>query len=81
MIFHAVEARAFMLTFDAWSKFNTTWRVRRDLVELGRTEASGWPAKNVDATGERSTLDLARPFGDSPTLPTRTKTARGTPTP
>ncbi len=56
---HIIEANDAMAPLGASSKLNTEWEFLILLRDIGRRAAGEWIARNFDAIGERSTVDLA----------------------
>jgi NTE family protein len=59
---HAIDAEDRMRKFNASSKSNSDWEFLQTLHRIGRHAADKWLSGNLDAIGERSSVDIARQF-------------------
>jgi NTE family protein len=58
VLMHRIAGGAKLDAFAASSRLNAEWSFFKELKDLGRATAKKWLAKNYDAIGVRSTLDL-----------------------
>ncbi len=56
---HRIGGDGVLESFGAASKSDVSWRFMRQLRDLGREAAKAWLARNYDAIGKRSTIDVA----------------------
>jgi NTE family protein len=56
---HRIGGDGKLEDYPASSKLNISWSFLRELRELGYERAKAWLARNFNAIGERSTLDVA----------------------
>ena len=62
MLIHRIDVAEEMNALGASSKLNAELKFLHYLRDLGRAEADGWLARNFDALGERSTVDIAEDY-------------------
>jgi NTE family protein len=62
MLIHAISAEEVMGGLGVMSKLNADWEFLAELKEFGRSHAEEWLARNYDALGERSTVDIAKAY-------------------
>ncbi|MFC3110472.1 patatin-like phospholipase family protein [Undibacterium arcticum] len=59
---HAIDSENQMRKFGASSKSNSDWGFLQSLHKIGRHAADKWLAENLDAIGERSSVNIAQKF-------------------
>jgi NTE family protein len=59
---HAIAAEDQMRQFGASSKSNSDWKFLQSLHRIGRHAADKWISQNIDAIGERSSIDIKQKF-------------------
>ena len=59
---HAIDAENRMRQFGASSKSNSDWEFLKQLHQIGRHAADKWLSENLDAIGERSSVDIGKKY-------------------